>query len=386
MLRPFEFATASRIIFGAGKSLQLGELASEMGSRALVILGLEPALASGLLTKLHEANLVVETLRSRGEPSLDFIQQGVQKAREAGCDLVISIGGGSSLDACKAIAALLTNPGEPLDYLEVIGKGKALRNPPVPTIALPTTSGTGAEVTRNAVLYSPEHRVKVSLRSAVMLPRLALVDPALTLSLPPDVTARTGLDALTQVIEPFVSLKANPMTDGFCREGINRAAGALRRAYDDGSDLDARTDMSLASLLGGLALANAGLGAVHGFAGVIGGMFSAPHGAVCARFLPIVMLRNIEKLEGVNKEHPVLERYGEIAWLLTGIEGANPLEGVLWVSDLCRHMHVPSLSSYGMTEEDFPVVIEKTAASSSMKDNPIRFDHEDYVAVLSQAL
>jgi alcohol dehydrogenase class IV len=386
MLKPFEFATANRIIFGAGKSLQLGDLAGGLGSRALVLLGLRPELASELLKAVHDSGIAIETLRVHGEPSLDFIQQGVEVAHSLNCDLVIGIGGGSTLDAGKAIAALLTNPGEPLDYLEVIGKGKKLHNAPVPTILVPTTSGTGAEVTRNAVLFSPDHKVKVSLRSPLMLPKLALVDPALTLSLPPDVTARTGLDALTQLIEPYVSIKANPLTDGFCREGIGRAASALRRAYNDGTDLDARTDMSLASLLGGLALANAGLGAVHGFAGVIGGMFPAPHGAICAQMLPFVMLRNIEKLEFDNRLHPVLQRYGEIARFLTGKQQINPRDGVLWVADLCRYMHVASLSSYGMTEKDFPAVIEKTAASSSMKANPIPYNNEDYVTVLSQAL
>jgi alcohol dehydrogenase class IV len=386
MMKPFEFATANRIIFGAGKSLQLGDLAAGLGSRALVLLGMPPELASELLESLQDSGVGVEILRIHGEPSLEFIWEGVEKARQADCDLIIGIGGGSTLDTGKAIAALLTNPGEPLDYLEVIGKGQKLHNAPVPFIAVPTTSGTGAEVTRNAVLFSPEHRVKVSLRSPLMLPRLALVDPALTLSLPPDVTARTGLDALTQLIEPYVSIKANPLTDGFCREGIRRAANALRQAYNDGTDLDARTDMSLASLLGGLALANAGLGAVHGLAGVIGGMFNAPHGAVCARLLLFVMLHNIEKLENTEKKHPVSQRYGEIAYLLTGNEGANPREGVLWVSDLCAHMHISPLSTYSMSAKDFPAVIEKTSVSSSMKSNPIQYEHKDYVTVLSQAL
>ena len=162
----------------------------------------------------------------------------------------------------------------------MIGKGQALASPSLPFIAVPTTAGTGAEVTRNAVLASPEHRVKASLRSPFMLARLAVVDPELTYDLPPAVTASTGLDALTQLIEPYVSSRANPMTDSLCVEGMRRAARSLPRVFADGRDAEARLDMSLASLFGGLALANAGLGAVHGFAAAIGGAFDAPHGAV----------------------------------------------------------------------------------------------------------
>lgn len=210
--------------------------------------------------------------------------------------MVIGLGGGSVLDAGKAIAALVTNLGNVFDYLEVIGKGQPLVNAPLPFIAIPTTAGTGTEVTRNAVLGSPAHGVKVSLRSPMMLPSLAIVDPELTYGLPPEITASSGLDALTQLIEPFVSVKANPMTDAICREGIRHAAKSLRTVYHNGADASAREGMSLASLFGGLALANAALGAVHGFAGPLGGMLNAPHGAICAKLLPLVMEVNIKVL------------------------------------------------------------------------------------------
>ena len=229
---------------------------------------------------------------------MTLVRQGVELARREQCDLVIAFGGGSAIDAGKAIAALLANGGELTDYLEVIGKGQPLRHPSVPFIAVPTTAGTGSEVTRNAVLASAEHQVKVSMRSPLMLPRLAVVDPELTLELPPAVTASTGLDALTQLIEPYVSIRANPLTDGFCLEGLRRVSRSLRRAYHAGRDITAREDMSLASLLGGLALANAGLGVVHGFAAPVGGMFHAPHGAICAALLP----------HGMAHQHPRLPR------------------------------------------------------------------------------
>jgi alcohol dehydrogenase class IV len=223
-----------------------------------------------------------ESFPIHGEPTVDLVRHGTRLARDTGCDLVIALGGGSAIDAGKAIAALLANGGDPLDYLEVVGQAKPLSRPSAPFIAIPTTAGTGSEVTRNAVLASPEDGVKASLRSPHMLPALAVVDPELTLDLPQALTASTGLDALTQLIEPYVSNRANPMTDLYCVEGLRVAASALRRAWRDGHDLAARTDMSFASLLGGLALANAGLGAVHGFAAPLGGMFDAPHGALCA--------------------------------------------------------------------------------------------------------
>jgi alcohol dehydrogenase class IV len=241
-------------------------------------------------------------------------------------------------------------------------------------------------VTRNAVLVSPEHRVKVSLRSPLMLPRLALVDPELTHGLPPEVTASTGLDALTQVMEPYVSNRANPLTDALCREGLHRAARSLRRAYEQGDDAAAREDMALASLFSGLALANAKLGAVHGFAGVIGGMFPGPHGAVCARLLPHVMAVNVRALQERSPESKALRRYDEIARILTGNDEATADDGVAWVQELCQALQVPPLASYGMTPEDFPVLIEKTSVASSTQGNPIKLTSDEMQGILTRAL
>jgi len=273
-----------------------------------------------------------------------------------------------------------------MDYLEVIGQGKVLSVPSAPFIAVPTTAGTGAEVTRNAVLAAPEHRVKVSLRSPLMLPRLAVVDPELTLDLPPPITAYTGLDALTQVIEPYVSSSANPLTDGFCVEGIERVSRALRRAYHNGHDLEARTDMSLASLLGGLALANAGLGVVHGFAAPLGGMFPAPHGAVCAALLPHGMEVNIKALRARAAESESLRRYEEVARLLTGRPGVAAEEGIRWVREMCLELNIPPLSSYGIREADVPAFVAKASQASSMQANPIALTHDELREVLTHAL
>jgi alcohol dehydrogenase class IV len=384
--RRFEFATATRIVFAGGALGEIGSLAAQMGSRALIVTGSTATRAEPLLELLAEEEIGTVLFAVAGEPTTEVARLGTERARESGCDLVVGFGGGSVLDAGKAIAALLTNGGDLLDYLEVIGKGKPLGSPPLPYVAIPTTAGTGAEVTRNAVLASPEHRVKVSLRSPLMLPRLALVDPELTHALPPDVTASTGLDALTQVMEPYVSHRANPMTDALCLEGMRRAARSLRQAYEQGDDPAAREDMALTSLFGGLALANAGLGAVHGFAGPLGGMFHGAHGAICARLLPHAMAINVRALKARQAKSPALRRYDEIARILTGNDEAAARDGVVWVQELCQALQVPSLASYGMTQADLPSVIEKSSAASSMRGNPIELTPEEMREILERAL
>jgi len=382
----FEFATATRIIFGAGALRQVGAIAARMGRRALIVTGRTPQRAAPLLAGLTEQGIETTLFAVSDEPTTGAARQGVERAREAGCDMVIGFGGGSALDTGKAVAALLTNPGNLLDYLEVIGQGRPLTRPSAPYIAIPTTAGAGAEVTRNAVLLAPEQRVKVSLRSPLMLPRLAVVDPELTYSLPPAVTASTGLDALTQVLEPFVSLKANPLTDAVCREGLRRAARSLRRAFEYGDDPTAREDMALVSLFGGLALANAGLGAVHGLAGPLGGLFPAPHGAICARLLPPVMAANVGALQQRAPNSPALRRYAEAARILTGDSSASAGAGVEWVQELCQALHVPPLSDYGLAREDFPTVVEMAAQASSMQGNPIHLTIDEMEGILGAAL
>jgi len=383
----FEFATATRIIFGPGKFQETGILAKSIGKRALVVSGIPKHLTAPLVEQLSLSGIPSLVLRVSKEPTIELVQQGITEAQNFGCDLVIGFGGGSAVDTGKAIAALATNPGEPLDYLEVIGAGKSLTQPPLPFIAIPTSAGTGAEVTRNAVLASPEHRVKVSLRSPLMLPKLAIIDPEMTLSLPPAVTASTGLDALTQCIEPFVSHLSNPLTDSICREGIRRAAGALQQAFANGGDLDARTDMSLAALFGGLALANAKLGAVHGFAGPLGGMYpTAPHGVICGRLLPFVMEANVQALRSREPQNPALVRFDEVAQILTGDPQAAATDGVTWIQDLAAVLSILPLSTYGVDKANFPTIIEKSQRASSMKGNPIKLTQEELRQILEKAM
>ncbi len=382
----FEFATATRIIFGAGTLGQVGPIAAGMGKRALLVLGTTPDLARPLADALAAQRLQAVPYLVTGEPDLDTVRQGTAQARAEGCDLIIGFGGGSALDAGKAIAALLTNGGDPLDYLEVIGHGMPITQPSAPYIAIPTTAGTGAEVTRNAVLASPEHRVKVSLRSPLLLPRLALVDPVLTHSMPRAITASTGMDALVQVIEPFVSIRANPLTDAICQEGMRRGVRSLVRAYVHGGDAAAREDMALTSLFGGLALANAGLGAVHGFASVLGGMFPAPHGAICARLLPHVMAINVRALQSRQPESEALARYRVVAQIVTGDGRAGIAQGEQWALDMCQRLEIPGLAAYGVTQSDFPAIVEKTAAASSTKANPIKLTREEMLEILERAV
>jgi len=377
----FEFATAARVIFGEGKAAVLPEIARSFGARAMVVTGASAERAASLVSALS-----AQTFAVSGEPTVDLVREGARRAREAGCDVVISVGGGSVIDAGKAVAALATNGGEPLDFLEVVGKGRAIAEMPLPFIAVPTTAGTGSEVTRNAVLGSTERGVKASLRSPMLLPRVALVDPEWTYGLPPAVTASTGLDALTQLIEPYVSARANPLTDAICVAGMERAAGALRRAYRDGADRDARRDMALASLFGGLALANSGLGVVHGFASPLGGGWKAPHGALCAALLPHGIAANVAALRARAPEHPALEKYAAIARLLTGRKDARAEDGIEWVRALCAELNIPALEAWGISETDLPGVVEEAARASSMKAKPLRLTSEELMGVARAAL
>jgi len=381
----FEFATATRIIFGQHTVEEVAPIAADMGHRVCIVTGRTLGRAAPLVKQLNAEGLRTFIFSVPGEPTTATVQAGLKQALKAGSDLVIGIGGGSVLDTGKAIAALLANSGNLLDYLEIVGHGKQILQASAPYIAIPTTAGTGAEVTRNAVIGSPEHGVKVSMRSPLMLPRLAVIDPLLTLSMPPPLTAFTGLDALTQLIEAFVSNKANPLTDGICREGMRRAARSLRKAFQAGKDQAAREDMAVASLFGGLALANAKLGAVHGFAGPLGGMFAAPHGALCGLLLPHVMEANVYALKTRAPDSSALARYKEVARILTGVPTARAADGVIWVQDLCGIFEVPPLSAYDLKEKDFPGVVAKVGRASSTKGNPIMLTDDELTQILEKA-
>nr|WP_281248038.1 iron-containing alcohol dehydrogenase [Stigmatella erecta] len=383
----FEFATATRIVFGAGRMAEAPEVIRALGGRrVLIVTGSTPARAAPLREGLDRLGLSTIVFRVEGEPTLEVVREGTATAIAAGCDGVVALGGGSVLDAGKAIAALAANGGDPLDFLEVIGRGRPLTQPSVPLVAIPTTAGTGSEVTRNAVLGSREERVKASLRSPLMLPRVALVDPDLLAGAPAAVLSSSGLDALSQLIEPFVCSRANPLTDALAREGIRRSARSLRRAVLEALGAPEREDLALASLFGGLCLANAGLGAVHGFAAPAGGMFQAPHGAVCAALLPATLEVNLRAVRARAPEHPVLGRFQEVAALLTGRPEARAEEGITWVRELCQALRVPGLGRYGLTRAEVPLLVEKARAASSMKANPLVLTDEELTEIALRSL
>jgi alcohol dehydrogenase class IV len=387
----FELAAPARIVFRAGALRELGALAGELGGHALVVTGRSTARAAPVVERLAAAGVRSTLFSVVGEPTVDVARAGVVAGLAGSCDLVIAFGGGSALDAGKAIAALLGNGGDPLDYLEVVGRGQPLLRPSLPTIAIPTTAGTGSEVTKNAVLASPTHGVKASLRSPLMLPRVALVDPDLLARLPAPVVAASGLDALSQLIEPLLSARANPLTDGLAREGIRRSAAALRPAFEAaraGRELAPadREALALASLFGGLCLANAGLGAVHGFAAPLGGMFDAPHGAVCAALLPAVLRVNARALAARAPDAPALPRLRELAGLVTGRGGATIEEGIAWIADLVRALEIPGLARHGLTPTHIPELVAKARVASSMKANPLALTDDELTEIAIASL
>jgi len=358
----FEFATAQRIVFGRGVVSELKGLCASFGSRVLLVTGSDPSRFP--LLPLAKRFAVC------GEPTVDDVERGVALAK--GVDVVVAIGGGSVIDAGKAIAAMATQPGDLMRYIEVIGEGKVLDAAPLPFIAVPTTAGTGAEATRNAVIASETHRVKASLRHVSMLPRVALVDPELARGVPRDVTAASGMDALTQCLEAFVCSRAQPMTDALCVDGMQRAVRSLEKAFRDGNDLDAREDMALCALYSGMALANAGLGAVHGFAAPIGGMFHAPHGAVCAALLEPVWAANAKRV--MHRE-----KFDRVDAMLGG-------DAVVWLREMTSRLGIPKLSVWRIDEADLEEIARKAAAASSMKANPASLSHAELVEILREAL
>ncbi len=387
MTPSFELALPGRILFGAGRLAEVPDALAALGlARIFLVTGRDSSRATPLSEALEAHGLAAVPFRVPGEPTVELAREGVALARAERCDGVLSFGGGSALDCGKAVAGLAATGADPLDHLEVIGRGQPLTGPTLPFVAIPTTAGTGAEVTRNAVLGSKEHGVKASLRSPRMLARLAVVDPDLLIGLPPAVLAASGLDALTQNLEPYLSARANPFTDGLAAEGMRRSARSLRRAFGGELDAVAREDLALASLFGGLCLANGGLGAVHGFAAPVGGRFEAPHGAVCAALLAPALGVNLRALRARAPGHPTVGRYADVARWLTGRDGASAEEGIGFLADLVRDLGVPGLASYGARAADAPLLAERARAASSMKANPIALTEAELTEIVVRAL
>lgn len=377
----FEFATAQRIIFGSGTINRAAELILGFGKRVVLITGNHNSNDNPILRLAYkDTDIKLIQIVCEHEPEIGFIQKAIEEVRAFHPDVLVGIGGGSVLDTGKALAILATNDGSVMDYLEVIGNGRQLVNQALPYIAIPTTSGTGSEVTKNAVIQDRVSGVKASIRSPFMLPRMALIDPELTIKLPPEVTASTGMDALTQVIEPYLTRKANPMTDAICLQAISIAKDALLTSFLEPGNLAAREHLSLVSLFGGLALANAGLGAVHGFAAAIGGMYpDERHGQVCAALLPAAFKINRLACEGKSEFTETTKRIKTISRLISGND-AQDGEEVL--AEMARTMKIPSLSRLGIDRSGFQTIIDKASKSSSMKGNPVNLSAEDLLKIL----
>ena len=392
-MNAFDFFSVARVSFGRGIFDRVGELVGSFGHTAMVVTNAGQPGDGGLVDRLAEllaeANVPMHSYRQRGEPSVEHVEKALEVARRASCDVVIGLGGGSAIDAAKAVAGLLTNGGSPLDYMEVIGKGQKITKPSAPWIAAPTTAGTGAEVTRNAVIGCPEKRFKASLRSEHLLPRIAVVDPELGVNVRPEITARSGMDALCQLIESYTSNKAQPITDALALKGVALAAPALPRAFANGSDLDAREDMAMAALLSGITLANVGLGAVHGFAAPACANYPIPHGSLCAVLLSHVVSANATALKAESAEHPCLQKYEAIGRALTADEnlrGPSAIDaGISFLSDLVDRLNIAGLRDFGFKPDGFAELVGLARKSSSMRYNPTVLSDEVLLEILQKA-
>ena len=395
--RAFEMLGVGKIVFGSGTADRLGPIAAGLGNRALVVSNAGPAGRGGpidIVTEtLVEHDVECAIFMQSGEPTVDDIDAALETARQGECDLVVGLGGGSAVDTAKATAALLTNGGSALDYMEVIGKGLKVTKPAAPWIAVPTTAGTGAEVTKNAVVACHEKNFKASIRGEQLLARAAVVDPELGLGVPPQTTAASGMDALCQLIESYTSNNAGPVTDALAAEGIPRAARSLRRVVADGSDLAAREDMALAALLSGITLTNAGLGAVHGFAAPMGANFRVPHGVVCAALLPGVMAANVRALrepDAATEAPATLGRYAVVGRLLLARQDQDDASaidaGVAFVAELAEAIGIPKLGQFGVTADRVEEMVALAKKSSSMRYNPVCLSDEALTQILSEAI
>ena len=387
-MRKFEFYSSSRIVFGRGEISRLGELAAQFGKSVLVIHNGSAAIADRVRQLL--AAIRVEFVRQKGEPRVADVDRAVAIGRQHRCDVVIGLGGGSAIDAAKAVAGLLTNGGQATDYMEVVGKGMKITRPALPWIAVPTTAGTGAEVTRNAVIGVPEKQFKASIRGEHLLAKVAVVDPELGLDVPPDVTAASGMDALCQLIESYTSTGAEPVTDALAMQGVELAGGSLLKAYQNGNDLDARENMALAAMLSGITLTNAGLGAVHGLAAPLGGKFPVPHGVVCAALLPWVIQANVQAATHDPAGQKVLHRYAQVGRVLCG---RNDLDDPAAISaciqaagGLARQLNIPPLGKFGIQDQHVPKLVGLARESSSMRYNPVALSEESLAEVLRNGI
>jgi alcohol dehydrogenase class IV len=391
MINAFGFAAIPHLHFGAGKITVLPSAVKAFGSKMLLITGAHSFITSShgqnLLEQLHSNGIVVDRYTIDKEPAPAMIDAAVKKFSHSVPDVVVAIGGGSVLDAGKAIAAMIPLNESVKDYLEGVGTKPAHPGTKVPFIAVPTTSGTGSEATKNAVLSETgEKGYKKSLRHNNFVPNVAIVDPVLTVSCPPATTAASGMDAFTQLLESYLSTAANPITDALAFEGLRRVSTSLKKAYQDGSNLEARTDMALASYLSGITLANAGLGLVHGFASSIGGYFDIPHGVICSSLMAAANKATVQKLRLKKIDEGALMKYAAIGKIFSSLENRSAdyyIDFLLTLIDTwTKEMDIPGLAQGGVTPPDFEKIINVT----ENKNNPVALEREEMVEILHRSL
>jgi alcohol dehydrogenase class IV len=380
-----DFFLPTRILFGKGAINRLPELVENLGQNILFITGKDPDRHGAILRRVETCNTKYEIFTVEKEPDVQILYDCIKTARRIKPDVICSIGGGSVIDTGKAVSALLTNPGDLMDYLEVVGRGLQLHNSPMPFIAVPTTSGTGSEVTKNAVVNINDLKIKVSLRSQKMFPLIAIVDPELTINLPTDITASSGMDAFVQLVEAYTSTRANPFISSMIRDGVKLTSSSLLEAVF-GGDFSARENMALAATLSGIALSFSGLGAVHGLSASIGGLFpDAPHGLLCARLFPNVVRENLRQIE-IKSYEAGLKAYLDVFRIISGKDEDSPKDFPLWLDDYIEKFPICKLTEYGIKESDFPEIVKRAKKANSMKTNPVLLDDESLRNILLSSL
>jgi len=396
-LAPFSIARLPRIVFGAGSFTQLPDLIAAQGRRALIVTGAKsfrtsPRWAS-LIGRLKSANVVVENLPVEGEPSPNLIDTAVTEFRSRNFDIVVGIGGGSVLDAAKAVAGLLPYGNSVMDHLEGVGPEKPYRGPATPWIAVPTTAGTGSEATKNAVLsVQGENGFKKSFRDDALVAQVAVVDPELLDTCPPALIAANGMDAFTQLLESYVSIKANPFTDALALSGMMAVNDGFVAAWKGGDSPEAahgRACMAYGSLLSGITLAQVGLGSVHGLASPLGAFFPIPHGVVCGTLVAAATDVNVQALSARLSDSPALGKYARVGRMLAGNPSVDDAAAqrllVERLSAWIDQMHIPRLAHYGVAAAAIPKIVTNSRGSS-MKTNPIVLTDDEVAAVVRARL
>ena len=393
MLNSFDFAATPHIHFGIGQREQMIPIIQSYGSKVLLITGGksfdDSKLCQSLLSEL-EGNFEVRREKVSGEPSPDMVDTWVAAYQDFSPDVLLAIGGGSAVDAAKAVAGLLPSGDSVMDYLEGVGKGKVFANQTTPLIAVPTTAGTGGETSKNAVLsVIGDDGYKKSFRHEDLVAKHIMLDPELTLTCSQEVTAACGMDAFTQLLESYVSTKASTMTDALAWSALVKIVTALPAAYEDGSDIQARSDMLYASSISGLTLANAGLGSVHGLASPLGAFFPIPHGVVCGSLLFEATKANIQAMQKRDASNPALVKYAKVGRLFAPemrMDDADALKMLLGMLEIWQqHLNMPKLSEFGVVETDLEKVI-KNISGGSMATNPIVLDTTEIRTLLKARL